>query len=216
MSSNSVAPRCYLCGEEATTVDHIPPQGLFPKLPPNIIELPACQRCNQSASLDEEYMRTTLAAQGYARTAAAREVWEGAVKRSFERRPQGLRARLAQAVFTVEVRTPAGDAAGHLPAIGVDGKRAMVVLKKITKGLYYNEKARRLSDGELLLFRDGDVRLDFEAITRGWPEVDMGEAFRYRSRHSTEGSMIWFEFYRTNWWLVLTGDFARNYGKKKT
>ena len=216
MSSQGVAPRCYLCGELATTVDHVPPQGLFVTLPANIIKLPACQRCNQLTSLDEECMRTTLAAQGYGRSAAAREVWDGAVKRSFERRPQGLRARIAQAVFTVEIRTPAGDLAGHLPGIGVEGKRATAVLRKIAKGLYYHEQKRQLLDDELLLFRDGDVRMDFEAITRGWPEVDMGEPFRYRAKHSTEGSMFWFEFYRTNWWLVLTGDFARNYGKKKT
>lgn len=55
----------------------------------------------------------------------------------------------------------------------------------------------RLGDDELLLFRDADVKMDFEAITRAWPEVDMGEAFRYRAQHSTEGSFIWFEFYRS-------------------
>jgi hypothetical protein len=207
---------CYLCGGVASTTDHIPPRGFFKALPVNKITLPACESCNQSASLDEEYMRATLAAQGYGARYVARDVWEGAVKRSFEHRPKGLRARLAQALVAVEIRTFAREIAGHLPGIKVDGARAGRVLRKIAKGIYYHEKGVRLDDNELLLFRDGDVRLDFEAITRGWPQVDMGEGFRYRSQHSAEGSMIWFEFYRTNWWLALTGDFARNYGKKKT
>src|SRR5215831_2062319 len=57
----------------------------------------------------------------------------------------------------------------------------------------------RLADDELLLFRDEDVKMDYRSITQNWLEVDMGETFRYRSIHSVEGSMIWFEFYRFNW-----------------
>src|SRR5215471_5991155 len=51
-----------------------------------------CQHAlnSQGASMDEEYVRTVLAAMGYANSAAAREVWEGPVKRSFDRRPKGL------------------------------------------------------------------------------------------------------------------------------
>jgi hypothetical protein len=196
-------------------MDHVPPRGFFEALPTNIIKLPACEICNGSASLDEEYMRTALAAQGYAISAVARTVWEGAVKRSFERRPKGLKAKLAQAVVTVEIRTPAGKVGGYLPGIAIDGKRALRVLRKIARGIYFQERGGTLGDDELILFRDGDVKgLNFEAITRGWPETDMGEPFRYRFRHCTEGSMIWFEFYRTNWWLAFTGDFARNYKTK--
>jgi hypothetical protein len=156
-------------------------------------------------------MRTTLAAQGYATSSVAREVWEGAVKRSFQRRPKGLKARLAQALITIQIKTPAGNVAGHLPGIRVDGARALRVLRKIAKGLYFRERGAMLNDDELLLFRDGDVRINFEVTTRGWPQVDMGEAFRFRSQYSKEGGMIWFEFYRTNWFLALTGDLARNY-----
>jgi hypothetical protein len=157
-------------------------------------------------------MRTTLVAQGYANSCVAREIWEGTIKRSFQRRPQGLRARLARDLVQLEVRTQSGEVAGHLPGIATDGKRAMRVLKKIVRGIYFQEHGRTLGDDELLVFRDAETKgLDFEARTQGWPEIDMGEPFRYRSQHSPEGSMVWFEFYRTNWWLAMTGDFARNY-----
>jgi hypothetical protein len=69
--SNSL-PERYLCGTEADTTDHVPPQGLFPRVPANVIEVPACLRCNRGASLDEEYMRATLAALGYWGSSAAR------------------------------------------------------------------------------------------------------------------------------------------------
>ena len=212
--ANFMADCCYLCGVVASTVVHIPPRGFFSVLPVNIIRIPACEACNQSVSLDEEYMGTTLAAQGYGNSLVARDVWEGAVQRSFIHRPQGLRARLVQALTTLVIRTPAGVIAGYLPGIMVDGAQARRVLRKISKGLYFRDCGKRLNDDELILFRDEATKMNFEVITRGWPEVDMGEGFRYRSKYSIEGGLIWFEFYRTNWWLAMTGDMARRYSKR--
>jgi hypothetical protein len=115
---------------------------------------------------------------------------------------------------TVEVLTPEGAVVGRLPGITVDGARALQVLKKIARGIYFKEQGKRLAEDELLLFRDGDVKMDFRLKTQDWPEVDMGEALRYRSVHSAEGSMIWFEFYRFQWWLALTGNEAKTYPLK--
>ena len=33
--------------------------------------------------------------------------------------------------------------------------------------------------------------------------------------NDSEGSMIWFEFYRTTWWLAMTGEAARTYPKEE-
>jgi len=210
---NILMATCYLCGSAASTIDHVPPQGFFPNLPGNVIKLDACQKCNSSASLDEEYFRTAVAAMAYAHSAAAREVWDGAVKRSFGRRPQGLRARLEKDIVGIQVPTQGGILV-ELPGLAVDGARALAVLRKITRGIYFREQGKKLADDELLLFRDEDVKMDYRSITQNWLEVDMGETFRYRSIHSVEGSMIWFEFYRFNWWLALTGNEAKTYRLK--
>ena len=65
----------------------------------------------------------------------------------------------------------------------------------------------------MIIFRDGDVRLNPEDLTRGWTETDMGEAFRFRTHFDDYGGGIWIEFYRTQWWLALTGQAAHNYPK---
>jgi hypothetical protein len=100
---------------------------------------------------------------------------------------------------------------GRVPGIGIDGKRAGRVFRKIARGSAFHDRGRRLSEDELLLFRDAEAKLDFRAMTQGWPETDMGGPFRYRSQSDSEGSFIWFEFYRTHWWLALTEQHAKSY-----
>jgi len=207
---HNVAKDCYLCGKPADTTDHIPPRGLFSVVPQNIFTVPACRKCNADASKDEEYMRTTLAAFGYWTCAEARQVWDGAVRRSFARR-QALRVQLSRGVRTVEVRTPQGQLLGKLPGLEVDGTRALRVMRKIVRGIYYHEQGQRIADDqELVLFRMAEVPPGTVG-TAGWREHDMGPVFRYRSTHEACGSGIWFEFYRCEAWLALTGELARNY-----
>ena len=55
---------CVFCGGQATTSDHIPPRGIFPKPLPsnsNLITVPACQKCNQGSSQDDEQFRNYVA-----------------------------------------------------------------------------------------------------------------------------------------------------------
>ena len=42
--------------------DHVPPEKLFGKpRPPGLVAVPSCIRCNDAASLDDEYFKTTMA-----------------------------------------------------------------------------------------------------------------------------------------------------------
>ena len=54
---------CTYCGYHGKlTVDHIPPKGLFGKpLPPNLMTVPACDKCHKSTTDDDEYFRTVIA-----------------------------------------------------------------------------------------------------------------------------------------------------------
>lgn len=158
-------------------------------------------------------MRTTTAGLAYMHSEAARQIWDEAVRRSFARRPAGLKRRLAGDIVPVQIVDAQGQVLGELPGLQVDGARADRVIRKIFKGIYFYEKEERLADDDLIIFRCADIPPNI-INTEGWDEHDMGEVFRWRSVHEAEASAIWIEFYRTDWWFALTGDSARNYGKR--
>jgi hypothetical protein len=54
---------CAFCGSEPDTRDHVPPKAFLDKpYPENLAQVGACFDCNNSASLDEEYVACLLEA----------------------------------------------------------------------------------------------------------------------------------------------------------
>lgn len=54
---NRILTGCFHCGGEANTVDHAPPKVFLDKPYPNeLIVVPSCYECNNSASLDESWL----------------------------------------------------------------------------------------------------------------------------------------------------------------
>ena len=48
---------CIYCGKTADTVDHVPPKCFLDKpYPNNLLTLPACKKCNNNCSSDEQYL----------------------------------------------------------------------------------------------------------------------------------------------------------------
>ena len=54
--------RCIYCGTtEQLTADHVPPKNIFPEpRTSDLITVPACERCNKSYELDDEYFRAAI------------------------------------------------------------------------------------------------------------------------------------------------------------
>lgn len=49
--------RCVYCGGNTETRDHVPSKVLLDEpYPTNLPRVPACQHCNESFSMDEEYI----------------------------------------------------------------------------------------------------------------------------------------------------------------
>lgn len=97
----------------------------------------------------------------------------------------------------------------------MDGARALRVMRKIVRGIYYSDQGQRLpNDQDLILFRMADVPPGIINIAM-WREHDMGPVFRYRAIHEECGSGIWFEFYRCDAWLALIGELARAYPRSQ-
>lgn len=53
--------RCFFCGGQGETRDHVPPRGFFLEpLPENLTTLPSCTTCNQQLGRDEEYLLAAI------------------------------------------------------------------------------------------------------------------------------------------------------------
>jgi hypothetical protein len=207
-------PECYLCNAEGNTREHVPSRAFFDAVPGNIITVPACKNCNSSFAKDEEYFRTIVAAQCYGSSEAAKRVWQGAIIRSLWRKGyEGLRKRLVGHLITIKVWNEEEKHLAELPGVAVEGGRAARVVRKIIKGLYFAMRNEKLADSDLILFRDADAGSGPEQLTRGWTEIDLGEVFRFRYHFNDQGGGIWIEFYRSQWWLALTGHAAHSYPK---
>tara|TARA_R110002049_G_scaffold308754_1_gene513922 strand:- start:66304 stop:67029 length:726 start_codon:yes stop_codon:yes gene_type:complete len=77
---------CYFCGKPASTKDHVPSKNLLEKpYPKNLLTIPACLKCNQSFSLDEEYFLNVLTTLSESPTLIARTEPGGSVYKSRNR-----------------------------------------------------------------------------------------------------------------------------------
>lgn len=125
---------CTYCPSPAETEDHIPPQCLFFS-PAELIAVPSCFRCNNEASLDDEYFRAVLVLDERAGGHAEAQKLVPAVLRSFKHRP-GLKKIVLRHFEVVPKFTPSGLIVGTAGKYYPDGSRMENVVNRVTRGLY--------------------------------------------------------------------------------
>jgi hypothetical protein len=133
---------CYLCGERpSNTVDHVPPQGLFPS---NVefrgFEVPACKQCNNDFSKDDEYFRDILT-MGCTNDDALQVLQEKTIP-SMKRPWAQLQLvrkedRIAARAFPVAITSPSGLHLKTRVAFQFDTERMNKVCERIARGIYY-------------------------------------------------------------------------------
>ncbi len=53
--------KCYMCEENRTSIEHVPPKCIFPKgFRQNLITVPSCEKHNLGKSQDDEYLKDIL------------------------------------------------------------------------------------------------------------------------------------------------------------
>ena len=136
--------KCYICGNLADSMDHIPPDGIFPDpKPTNLITVPACSKCNEGSSKDDEYFRTIFATASY-ESPYAEMLMDTKITRQFKERP-ALRNHLMDEMEKVNLFSEGGIYIGKSYAFEYDQKRVQTVVEKIIKGLYLHEKGSPLN-----------------------------------------------------------------------
>ena len=179
---------CYLCGAPATTRDHIPPEGIFPKpLPENLITVPACLSCNQGKSLDDEYFRVVVAAGSDDAPPSIDLLHQRIIPRM--RKKPALIIELIKSAEKVEQ--------GHV--LSFNRTRMQAAIDKIVRGLFFHHTKRRLAVGYVVgdFHYNSPIRREMEeAITR-LPLVKVGDGhvFNY-SYHLDE------EAVSESYWLL--------------
>jgi hypothetical protein len=132
--------KCVYCGHDpGITDDHVPPKSFFPQpRPSNLITVPACNKCNSSVGMDEDYFLATFMFSEVGITDAGKILWKQRLHRMF-RRNLGLRRRIAKGLSYRPVVTPTGIYLGRRMALQFDEGRFDRVVQKIVRGLYYFE-----------------------------------------------------------------------------
>lgn len=143
---------CVYCGQKASlTSDHIPPKNLFPKpRPSNLITVPACHNCNQSASKDDEYLRLMLVMrEDVFEQPAAADIW----KKTFKglKRPESLTftKNILKSISRKPAYTDSGIFNGNKASYNVDFSRLDAVVERIIRGLFYHHSGYRLPETHL-------------------------------------------------------------------
>ena len=103
-----VGELCALCGvNPACTRDHVPPKAIFPKPRPALITVPACFKCNNSASGLDDLFKVYLSMQTAENNDIARQLFTEKTTRTLQRN-QNLLQRIHRESRRVPVRNKQG------------------------------------------------------------------------------------------------------------
>ncbi|WP_443096705.1 hypothetical protein ACTT2I_16620 [Stenotrophomonas sp. PUT21] len=138
---------CYYCGFEASTAEHVPPQGIFPRQKDSpdgkdyrkqLITVPSCEEHNTDKSREDEYLLYTLA-MSLPSNEVAKHQFLTKIMRAVKRRPKLMERLLTETQEVVVHDTVAGTWEKTI-AFRPEESRLIGMFTCIAKGLYFHEK----------------------------------------------------------------------------
>lgn len=164
---------CIYCGTEGPiTQDHVPPKNLFGKpLPPGVLKVPACAKCNNMASKDDEYFRSRIAFRKDIKDHEIIKQIRPVVVRSFERKEQAGFARgFHRTLRPIEFPGPPGPEPAGL-TYEVELYRLYRVVSRVTHGYHWDQTGQRIDLSSCYVGVLGDEELasappEFQEQTR--------------------------------------------------
>ncbi|MBO6621906.1 MAG: hypothetical protein JJ892_08780 [Balneola sp.] len=188
-----MSEKCIYCGNlEELTRDHIPPKNLFPKpRPSNLITVPCCKPCNNSFSLDDEYMQVMFSLKyNVHEKETVKRNWPKILRNLSRIESDGFYQSIMNGVKDFDVKTKSGVHLGKISTYEIDYKRITNVSDRIVQGLYFETKNNILPSeyhisSYLLEQIDFDDKLrnlfeKFFQLLSTATEIRIGETFSYR------------------------------------
>jgi hypothetical protein len=214
---------CAICGVNlATTNDHIPPKGIFPKpRPSDLITVPACAECNNGASQFDERFMVYLSMHAGIDQDETRRLFVNHMLKTVNHNTR-LRRKLLGEAKEIELSTPSGEYAGKAHALNWDSEAHTKVIERITRGLYFHEYREILGNNakvDVMWFEKPPDQI--ASITGSLPLRTVANgSFSYKHLRA-EGVMpelsIWvFQFYGRHWAGAMTHPPGFNPVKRTT
>jgi hypothetical protein len=129
---------CAICGiNEATTSDHLPPKSIFPKpRPSNLITVPSCNECNNSASGLDEIFRLYLALHVGDLDDQVTSAYSHEALRTYKYNKK-LQREILGSAQPINFTTPSGIYIGQGMKVLWNSKAHDEVIKRMVRGLYF-------------------------------------------------------------------------------
>ena len=222
---------CVYCGLEEPdsryrTRDHVPPKNSFPEpRPSDLITVPSCRSCNETASMDDEFFRLMVAGKLDAHDhPQAQEVFESII-RSFQRpQARGFSRQVLDNLIDVDMYLEGGVYIGQGVGYRVDRPdydRLDLVTERMIRGLYWDKFTVRLPNSctikcyeiarlETKVDRKNleDLGVIFKPMIERQPDATIGNGvFEYwveRAEDNDLGSAWILRFYKRVWFFGLT------------
>jgi hypothetical protein len=187
---------CAMCGGEASTKDHIPPQSLYPKpRQPNLQlhTVPACKTCNNGASMDDEEFKMIVGV-----STGQAQPNQDAIVNSLQA-TMAANDRLNRIVRSGKqiITIDRGYAMPGAVVIPFEGPSYDRVVQRMIRGLYWREKMHPLGlETNVQVIDPSRTSLDLVTLFKDLlptlaPKFLNDRTFCYKVGFSSDGSSVW-------------------------
>lgn len=130
---------CIYCQKDPQeTADHVPPKGLFKEpRPSNLITVPACSRCNNGFSGDDDYFLNLALDWEASESTDGRKVVEKRVRSMKRKEGRNVWKAFFAMYKAVEIYSPGGLYLTNSFAFSLDTGRLLRTVNRIIRGLYF-------------------------------------------------------------------------------
>jgi hypothetical protein len=195
---------CVICGKNpATTRDHIPPKGIFPKpRPKDLITVPACRPCNKATSDFDEVFKVLMGIVG-GHGPEGERMFRKQTAHTLQHNLR-LKREIAGTVRDVWVRTPGGIILGKKPAALLNSKAHDEIIGKTIRGLHFHHTGSILGNqADISINWHYSLTEEMDKMSTNWMTGVVGNGqfiYKFFTHPGEPLASVWiFQFFNRAW-----------------